>query len=557
MKCLHLPNYYPISSMKKLKRLTLFLAAIVSLSVQAQNVDSTASTAPVTGQSGVKWHPTAESKWPAGKNQADRVKDSGQYAVTSYFVDRRAKKWSLGFGGGPTMFFGDADKIIPSWHIRPFVKYSISQTFGIRGEYNYGFLRGARDYQAPTNFKDFFEFRSRFQDMNVQMVFTLGNISFLRPLRKTQMYLFVGMGVMAYRSKATFIDQRLFIGGDYYLTHYFGQGKKNPNLGKPVEERSESRNAMVPFGFGFKHNMGRWLDIGLEYRQTWVRDDNIDVYNTMIFQNRYFDSYGMMNVNVAWKFGNKNAQHYDWLSPVESMYEKIAKVEKTLDTLTKDDDKDGVSNYFDVEKETPDSCHVYGNGLAVDTDGDGIPDCRDKEIFSDAGAEVDSEGRMADNDGDGVPNHRDMEPNSAKNAFVDARGRTINSNCCNCDDMLFPSMYFSPNRCNINPEFSIILFEVANKMKQCPDKKLTICGNNGKGKEKMYSGTEQDRINACRVDNIINILVTEYGMSRDRIIVDETCKPTDKNRVDFRFQNGSVPRSATPRPIAPAGRSIR
>jgi hypothetical protein len=73
----------------------------------------------------------------------------------------------------------------------------------------------------------------------------------------------------------------------------------------------------------------------------------------------------------------------------------------------------------------------------------------------------------------------------------------------------------------------------------------------------MYSGTEQDRINACRVDNIINILVSEYGLSRDRIIVDETCKPADKNKIDFRFQNGAAPRSTAPRPIAPAGRSIR
>ena len=123
--------------------------------------------------------------------------------------------------------------------------------------------------------------------------------------------------------------------------------------------------------------------------------------------------------------------------------------------------------------------------------------------------------------------------------------------------MIFPSMFFNPNECKINPEFSIILYEVATKMKQCPDKKLTICGHNGKGKEKIYSGNEQDRISACRVDNIINILVAEYGISRDRIIVDETCKPADKNRIDFRFQSGQATKSASPRPIAPAGRSIR
>ena len=36
--------------------------------------------------------------------------------------------------------------------------------------------------------KDDYNFESKVQDWNVQMVFTLGNISFIRPLRKTQMY---------------------------------------------------------------------------------------------------------------------------------------------------------------------------------------------------------------------------------------------------------------------------------------------------------------------------------------------------------------------------------
>jgi hypothetical protein len=541
-------------AMKTLKQLSLFILTASAASVMAQGDPAPAAPAGNGGSDGVSWHPTADPKWPAGKDQVKS--DSGQYSVTSYFVDRRAKKLSLGLGGGPTFFFGDADKIQPGWHIRPFVKYSISQTFGLRGEYNFGVLRGARDFQAPTLFKDNFQFRSKVQDFNMQMVFTLGNISFLRPLRKTQMYLFAGVGFAAYRTTATFVDQRLFL-GDYYLTHYFGRGPRNPNLGKPVEERYEGRHAIIPFGFGFKHNLGRMFDLGLEYRQTWTRNDDIDGYNTAIFQNRWLDAYGMMNVNLAWKFGNKNPQHYDWLSPVENIYEKIADVEKKVDSLMADKDKDGVSDYFDVDDETPDTCMVYGNGQAVDTDRDGVPDCQDQEMFSDDGAEVDESGRMRDDDGDGIPNHRDMEPNSPRNAYVDARGRTINVNCCNCDDMVFPSIFFSTNSCVVRPEYAVVLYEVANKMRQCPDKKLTICGGAGAGKEKMYSGKGDDAAAACRVDAIINTLVRDYGMSRDRIIVDETCRPTDRNRVDFFFQGSNRRTTPAPAPAPAPGRSIR
>lgn len=506
-----------------------------------------------SSKSGPNYHPTAQEKWPDGKDSKARQADSGQHAVTSFFVDRRAKKWSLGVGAGPTFFFGDADKVQPSWHARIFAKYSISQTFGLKGEWNIGQLRGARDFQFPTLFKDNFEFRSRFQDFNVQMVFTLGNISFLRPLRKTQLNFFIGAGWGAFRSKATFNDQRLYIGGDYYLSHYLGSGNPNPNLGRDVEETYDGRHLIVPFGVGLKHNLGKNFDIGAEWRQTYLRSDDIDVYNTPIWANRWFDQYSLLNIYGAWKLGNKNPQHYDWLSPIESIYEKVQELDRRVDTLYTDSDGDGVSDFFDVDDSTEKDCNVYGNGRAVDSDGDGIPDCRDKEPFSDKGCEVDAEGVMIDTDGDNVPDCRDLEINSPIGATTDAQGRSITNNCCNCEDMTFPAMYFDANKCNIKPEYHVVLTMIADKMKQCPDKKLTICGATG-GKEKMYSGKKGDVVGSCRVENIINILVSQYGMSRDRIVVDNTCKSSDPNKIEFKFSGGKTSSSGS---TAPGPRSSR
>ena len=55
--------------------------------------------------------------------------DKGQNMQASGFLDRTAKKWSVGVSGGASFFHGDADKVIPSWNVGPYVKYSISQNF--------------------------------------------------------------------------------------------------------------------------------------------------------------------------------------------------------------------------------------------------------------------------------------------------------------------------------------------------------------------------------------------------------------------------------------------
>ncbi len=468
-----------------------------------------------------KRHPYARTKWVS-----DKKLDSGQYLQAAYYQDRRAKKWTIGLMAGTSVFFGDADKKQLGWDIAPYIKYSISQTFALRAEYNFAKLRGQRDFQSPTLFKDNFRFISKVQDWNVQMHFTLGNISFLRPLRKTQMYLFLGFGQASFKSNAKFTDQRLFT-GDYYLTSYFGQGSLNPNLGKEVEEDYQGRHFIIPMGFGFKHYLSRRFDLGLEYRHTWLRSDDIDVYNTQIFQNRWFDSYGFLRASLGFKFGAKNPQHYDWLSPVESIYDQMADVKKKTDCLGVDTDNDHVSNCFDQENNTPDSCMVYGNGMAVDTDMDGVPDCQDKEPFTDRGVAVDENGVAADSDGDNVPDHRDRELNSSPGALVDNNGIEIKL-CCNCDNVSFAPITIG-NNC-LTKEVKAQLYMVVDKMKQCPDKKLIL--NGPAGKSSKYNAAANTR---C-MDEIIKFLTEKFGISRDRIITNYNAGTEVKNTIELKLQ---------------------
>jgi hypothetical protein len=361
------------------------------------------------------------------------------------------------------------------------------------------------------------------------MVFTLGNISFIRPLRKTQLNLFIGGGWGSFRSVAKYNDQRLYIGGDYYLDHYLGNGTPNPNLGKDVRETYDGRHWIVPFGFGVKHNLGRLFDIGADYRQTYLRSDNIDVYNTAIWQNRWFDQYALITVYAALKLGNIDPRHVDWINPVEDIYKRLDSVETKMDFCMHDSDADGVSDCFDVDNHTLANCKVYGNGKAVDTDCDGVPDCVDPQPTGICGCEHYKDGIMVDEDDDNVPDCIDRCMGTPKSAAVDAKGCEIPTKCCGCEDVVFPSLYFDANKCNIKPEYQVVLSLIADKMKMCPDLKLSICAS------KVVEKNKSMVVNTCRCDMIKEVL-KKYGIAEQRIVClgPDQCKSSDPNKVEFK-----------------------
>ena len=502
--------------MKTLKTTLILCLAMITVGAFAQDGGSDDSDKG-------SWHPYAKEKWPAGKD--DKSLDSGQFFQNSWFQDRRAKKWMLGLNAGATAFHGDADKVVMGWMVGPSIKYSISQTFGLRFQYNFGDLRGQRDFQAPTLFKDNFSFRSAYQDWSTQMVFTLGNISNLRPLRRTHLHFFLGLGQGSFKSTARFIDQRLYVGGDYYLTHYLGRGTANPNIGESVVERYQGRHAIIPFGMGFSTMLNKNFDLGFETRYNYTRTDDIDVYNTAIWQNRWWDAYMNHSLFITYKFGNKNAQHYDWLSPERSIVDIIEKV----DCLSSDSDNDGVADCHDKQEDTPDSCKVYGSGEWVDSDYDGVPDCQDKEPFSERGTAVDEDGVMFDSDGDGVPDSRDACP--------EEKGLTIDGcpiECCNninCEDQVLPKVGFRTGSTRMTTD-ETMMYIMADKLKNCPDMKISVIGHADNG----INSKANQRLAMARANSVIDYLADKYGISRDRFTAEVgTTDDTNKKTVEVQM----------------------
>lgn len=481
--------------------------------------------------------------------------------IGNYFDKYRpAKKWSLGLQIGPTALQGDADDTKMGLAFGGHVKYSVSQSFALKLNANLGTLKGGRanpnigrngenqynaDVPDGTNVNDpgnqapgvdNYTFLNRFKEVNINTVYTLGNISFLRPLRKTQLFLFMGFG-------AVWSD----VEGDWGAGELRGYMKENP---KPTYA---GRNFAVPFGVGFKRNFGKWMDLGLEFRENYTRNDKLDAFSYDTWRNRTTDYYTVVTLQASFKLGTKGRDdHYDWLNPVESIYEAMdsfAGVQTKVNALSQDKDNDGVADYFDKEPESENNIMVYGSGIVVDSDQDGVPDFKDDQIFSEQGAPVNEKGVMVDADNDGVPDYRDEDPTTPAGVGVTPTGRAIKSGggCCDCEDVMLPAIIFDEGSAKVKPEFYGVLYSVAAKMKECPDLKIVTAGYSQKSKA-------GEQISWKRSNAVIEVLSKEYGVSRDRFIIDYNAKmdaSKDYNNRRIDLKKAGANEKGTSNPPAP------
>ncbi len=462
-------------------------------------------------------------------------------AQNSYFSKLRpAKKWSVGLQISPTSMNGDADDLSIGLSGGAHAKYSISSSFGLKLSGNLGQLKGGRSNlsvsdngngivnagnlgnQANSD-EDSYEVVNNFKDVDVTAVFTLGNISFLRPLRKLQMFAFFGVGAIwsdVEGSVSDPADAKAYYSnwGEPYFQGIDAGGNPTTTLADVdnVISNYKGRNLMIPFGLGIKRSFGTWLDLGLEFKTHWTRSDQLDALSLPILRNRHSDFYSVLGIQASIKLGSKGEKkHYDWLNPMETLYAEMDTVKSTLEALSQDTDNDGVSNLFDKESDTEAGVKVYGDGSVVDSDGDGIPDHKDLERFSviDANVTYDENGKAVDTDGDGVPNGIDVDNNTEAGVLVDVNGKEIeiggDNACCNCDNVTLPTIVFDNNSSKISPSSFGILYAVAEKMKACPGLAIAATG---------YTVSKSGEQLAWKRSNaIIDHLEVNYGIERSRV----------------------------------------
>jgi len=450
---------------------------------------------------------------------------------------RKYRSWSIGGDFGWSLLFGDFHQLESNQEtfnegyggFDPGFSFNLqkwySSAWGWRGRFGwqqYSGSKGIYAVQATSAFRG---------DFSVQLNLSGIGARNRSSERKDAWIVNAGIGYM-------FSNAIVYREGNEYLK--LGSDRQ-PQFNLPLspEERQEkSHNAvLLPFGIEWRYRLSERLDFKAALDFTWAMDDNLDGSETAITNDWHDPTYGInarnlsfsnttndflyfMNIGVNYYF-SFISKHEDptpivYTSGIDVLEQRITANEENIAALMKDEDNDGVSDYFDKEPGTPEGYMVYGGGQAVDQDKDGIPDEIDEDPFSTKGTKVDANGRELDDDGDGVPNSHDLEPNTKSGSFVNYQGVTILDKvggAAKGSEAFLPNIYFNFNKSAVTSANYQRLATVAKFLEANPNVKLRVIGHADKVGSESYNQSLSER----RAKAAINALVNEFGVDPSRL----------------------------------------
>lgn len=477
--------------------------------------------------------PVKESVAPSSSTKPSSSKPSSSRSSVG---EKPYRTWSVGVYGGLAHpltdirykdWFGTLDPVNENqWSAGLKVTKMFDAAFGVQFRGSYNVLQGAfdtlvvhkedRQYLEDAGLTEGVYFRNNVINSSINFYWNISNTVFgtnryikaknagktSKP-RKFSMFMFTG------------------IGGTWFDPHVMFLENKAPaeiaNIEFDVDRTFE---ITVPMGVGAKFNLGPAMDLGFEYVINYVFTDKLDgfVYNHPgRIKN---DLYTNLNLTLDFKLGGKKKakEHIEWVQPTGKVFEELARLDemdRKLKKLTKDEDEDGVSDFFDKDLNTEPGMVVDGSGQAIDSDGDGVADKKDLEPFSDKDADVDEFGVAKDDDMDGVPNHKDLEDNTEKGAFVNFQGVSIDGKVKSGESrgLSFPSIFFDTDQATIKRDYEEELFMIAKDMLRLEDLTFLLtghCDERGSDEYNMELGQR-------RADAVKNYLVENYGIDPSRI----------------------------------------
>lgn len=274
----------------------------------------------------------------------------------------------------------------------------------------------------------------------------------------------------------------------------------------------------IPLTLNYKRRLSQKFDFDVLYRHEVIFTDDLDGIPTPSSN----DGMAYLGVGVTYHFKNKSLENPDsvghvmYTNPLDDMVAVVDKAREDFEKLSKDDDGDGVSNFYDKDNATPEGTVVDGAGRPIDSDMDGVPDYMDEDPFSAKGAKVDANGRAVDSDGDGVPDHMDQEANTPQGALVNFQGKEIKVNGGgNLASGYLPSVFFGFNSATVTTANHQRLAAVARTLKANSGVKVKVVGYTDK------TGTEEynRKLGERRAQAVVDQLVKVYGIDSSRFTV--------------------------------------
>ncbi len=508
---------------------------------------------------------------------------------TYNFPSKPRTQWEIGIKGGLFQIAGDipAKFISPGFGFH--VRKAFGYIFSMRLEYIYGIGKGyhfratnnyaknpawganitnpGQRYSAPrttaagpggslinvssqtglatTPFEQIFtNYKTIVQDLSLEGIITLNNIRFHKSKTGFNVYGIAGIGGTIYDVKvnalngATKYNFKAIAQAPYKTRQTFLKNMRNSVLDKtfetPAENQGERRpklfgdtfkpSATVGMGFGFK--LSNRINIALEDRWTFVKDDLLDgqrwqehAYGDAVLT-RDFDSYNFLSLGLNLNIGSKSVEPLWWLNPLDYAYSEIRnpRLMRLPKPVLPDTDGDGVTDQFDLEQ-TPAGCPVDSHGVTKDTDGDGVPDCKDKELITPTYCQP--------VDADGVGKCPVPCPTCEGCPDLCKGGKVIVETTCTVLMGSLPSVAFKVGSNKLGDDAKAVLSTVAAKLRNNPGCKVVVIGY-------CSSNKKEQQLSWDHVNSVINYMVDNEGISVDRFIFNYGQEGGDCNTVDIR-----------------------
>jgi outer membrane protein OmpA-like peptidoglycan-associated protein len=231
---------------------------------------------------------------------------------------------------------------------------------------------------------------------------------------------------------------------------------------------------------------------GYDYLDAWKADNNNDFFSMTTIR---------ININIG--NSSKKVEPLYWINPNNFVYSELnsPKHMKLAKQMLPDNDKDGVTDQFDMEPNTPAGAPVDTHGVSKDTDGDGVPDYRDKELLTPQ--------KCFPVNNDGIGNC--PEPACCKEIKdMMANMQTVDKNAKTCAIGALPSVQFK-NTTKLSKDAQAVLAAAATKLRANPTCNVKVIGYGATSKAAQQQSWE-------RVSAVIKYLVEKQGIAESRLL---------------------------------------
>lgn len=420
--------------------------------------------------------------------------------------------WEVGINLGHSILTGDVDWK-SDFGIGIHVRKSLDYTFSVRLDAAYNRFNGeeqentrvvdaafyANQPAGAGAFRDSWKpvYESSLISGDLSVVASLNQIKVFKK-NKINPYAFAGLGITSISANA--IDGGATV--DILTARKFD------------DEFNISATANGGVGIGFL--LGKKISLSIEHKIVQIFGRGADLVDGIEYQGTNSDRVitpnddlvNYTNLRLGIPLGKTDDKSIPlwWASPLDMLAEDLAEVKQRPIFNDADTDGDGVLDDVDKEPNTREGCPVDTRGVTLDSDGDGVADCDDDERFSPPGYDVTAKG-VANVPVPVILDEADV------NKIIDARLAEVPAP--DKTDWFLPMVFFGTDKYSVRTSEYAKLHNVATVMRLNPDVRVVAAGHTDRRAGDCYN----DVLSFNRAQATIDYLVTKYGISRDRFVL--------------------------------------